>query len=267
MKVVTTAAGIDTQVAGPQTLYPVLRSLPMRFTKRPLKNFGGGACGGELASAFRVSCNTSFAQLGLDLGGAKLAAEANGFGFNRKPPLDISPGAAASNFPAPDYFIRNDPQLAQAAIGQGQVSATTLQMALVAAGIANKGVIKAPHFMAEVRDSEGAVVETASNNDWLKATSPETAEAITKMMIDVVNNGTGERAAIKGVQVAAKTGTAQTGRGTAHAWTIGFAPADAPRLAIAVIIEKQPDQGASTGGKVAAPVAREVLTRALGVFP
>ena len=266
MKVVTTAAGLDTQVAGPQTLYPVLRSLPLRFTKRQLRNFGGGACGGELASAFRVSCNTSFAQLGLDLGGAKLAASANGFGFNRKPPLDISPGAAASSFPAPDYFIRNDPQLAQAAIGQGQVSATTLEMALVAAGIANGGVIKAPHFMAEVRDSEGAVIETASNNDWLKATSPETAAQITKMMVDVVRAGTGTRAAIKGVEVAAKTGTAQTGRGTAHAWTIGFAPAETPGLAIAVIIESQPDQGASTGGKVAAPVAREVLTKALGIF-
>ena len=265
MKVVTTAAGLDTKVAGPQTLYPVLRSLPLRFTKRPLRNFGGGACGGELASAFRVSCNTSFAQLGLDLGGPKLAVAANGFGFNRKPPLDISPGAAASNFPAPDYFIRNDPQLAQAAIGQGQVSATTLEMALVAAGIANGGVIKEPHFMKEVRDSEGAIVESASSNDWLRATTPETATEITKMMVDVVQNGTGTRAAIKGVQVAAKTGTAQTGRGTAHAWTIGFAPADTPRIAVAVIIENQPDQGASTGGKIAAPIAREVLTKALGL--
>ena len=83
------------------------------------------------------------------------------------------------------------------------------------------------------------------------------------MMIDAVQRGTGTRAAIAGVQVAAKTGTAQTGRNTAHAWTIGFAPADNPRLAIAVIIEDQPDSGAATGGRIAAPVVREVLTKAL----
>lgn len=264
-KAITAATGIETQVAGPQTVYPMLKELPLRFTKRPLRNFGGSTCGGTMFDVFRVSCNTSFAQLGLDLGPEKLHDGATGFGFNRRPPLDLSPGAAKSVFPEPSFFVRNDPALAQGAIGQGDVAATPLEMALVAAGIANNGVIKEPHVMREVRDSDGAVVQSEVNNDWLRAVSPETAEEVRTMMIEVVRRGTGTRAAIKGVEVAAKTGTAQTGRGTAHAWIIGFAPADNPRVAAAVMIENQPDQGAATGGRIAAPILREVLTKALAV--
>jgi penicillin-binding protein A len=264
-KVITAAVGLDTKVIGPGTAYPVLRSLPLRFTKRPLRNFGGSSCGGVLLDVFRVSCNTAFAQMGLDIGPERMNAGASQFGFNRKPPLDISPGAASSFFPEVPFFKRNDPQLAQGSIGQGQVSGTPLQMALVAEAIANKGVIREPHFMKQVVDSEGAVIEKGSTNDWLRATSEETAAEVQRMMIEVVNRGTGTRAAIKGVQVAAKTGTAQTGRGTAHAWTIAYAPADNPRIAVAVIIENKPDQGAATGGKIAAPIVREVLTKALQV--
>ena len=98
------------------------------------------------------------------------------------------------------------------------------------------------------------------------AVSESTAEAVKTMMIDAVRAGTGTRAAIEGVKVAAKTGTAQTGRDTAHAWTIGFAPAESPRFAIAVIIEDQPDSGAATGGRIAAPIVREVLTKAFQVM-
>jgi penicillin-binding protein A len=264
-KAVTAAVGLQTEVVGLQTTYPVLRSLPLRYTTRPLRNFGGGECGGDLGNVFRVSCNTSFAQLGLDLGPSRMNAGASGFGFNRKPPLDLSPGAASSFFPDVDFFKRNDPQLAQGAIGQGQVAATPLEMTLVAAAIANKGIIKEPHVMKTVIDTENAVVAKGSSNDWLNPISEKTADQVRDMMIEVVRRGTGTRAAIKGVEVAAKTGTAQTGRGTAHAWTIGFAPADNPRVAIAVIIENQPDQGQATGGKIAAPIAGRVLSKALSV--
>jgi penicillin-binding protein A len=264
-KVITAATGIETKVAGPNTSYPVLRALPLRYTTRPLRNFGGGSCGGTLSTVFRISCNTSFAQLGLDLHADRLGAGARAFGFNRKPPLDLSPGAAESFFPPVEFFIRNDPQLAQGAIGQGNVTATPLEMALVAGAIANGGKIMRPHLMKEIVDSEGAQVEGEPGGVWLTAVSAETAQTIKTMMIDVVNSGTGTRAAIKGVQVAAKTGTAQTGRKTAHAWTIGFAPADKPTVAVAVMIENQPDVGAATGGKIAAPIVREVLTKALQV--
>jgi penicillin-binding protein A len=269
-KVITAATGLQTKVVGPQTTYPVLSALPLRFTTRPLRNFGGGSCGGVLLDVFRVSCNTSFAQMGLDIGPTKLNAGASGFGFDRKPPLDISPGAASSYFPDVNFFKRNDPQLAQGSIGQGQVAATPLQMALVAAGIANDGVIKEPHLMKSVIDSDGAVVQEETNNDWLNPISQDTAAEVKRMMIAVVDRGTGTRAAIRGVTVAAKTGTAQTslgknqtGKRKAHAWTIAFAPADEPRAAVVVMIENQPDEGQATGGKVAAPIVREVLTQAL----
>ena len=117
--------------------------------------------------------------------------------------------------------------------------------------------------MREVRSSDGEVVQQAGNNDFSRAMSADVASKISSMMQQVVQRGTGTRAAIAGIQVAAKTGTAQTGLGTAHAWTIAFAPADAPRVAIAVLIENQPEVSTATGGRVAAPVAREVLQAAL----
>lgn len=265
-KVVTAATGLATTVVGLTTpVYPVLRSLPLRYTTRPLRNFGGGECGGDLVNVFRVSCNTSFAQLGLDLGPQRLLDGAEAFGFNKTPPLDVSPGAAKSFFPAVDFFVRNDPQLAQGAIGQGNVSATPLQMAVVASAIANHGVAKSPHLMAEVRDSEGNVIQAETDNDWVSPVTSVVADQMRDMMIGVVNGGTGTRAAISGVQVAAKTGTAQTGNDTAHAWVVAFAPADAPTVAIAVIIENQPEVSTATGGRVAAPVAKTVLEAALRI--
>ncbi len=265
-KVVTASTGLQTNVVGLTTpVYPVLRSLPLPYTTRPLRNFGGGACGGDLVNVFLVSCNTSFAQLGLDLGPQKLHDGAEAFGFNKTPPLDVSPGAAKSFFPSVDFFVRNDPQLAQGAIGQGNVSATPLQMALVAAAIANHGVVKAPHLMAEVRDSQGNVIQTETDNDWVSPVSAEVADELRGMMVGVVKGGTGTRAAIPGVQVAAKTGTAQTGLKTAHAWTVAFAPADAPTVAVAVIIENQPEVSTATGGRVAAPVAKAILQAALAL--
>ena len=263
-KVITAATGLETQVVGLTTpVYPTLRSLPLRFTPRPLRNFGGTECGGTLENVFRISCNTSFAQMGLDLGPDKLHDGAVAFGFNRSPPLDIAPGSAASTFPEVPFFVRNDPALAQAAIGQGQVAGTPLEMALVAGGIANGGVIMEPHVLGEVRDSDGNRTRSEPRNEWRRAISGETAAQVNGLMVSVVNDGTAKRAAIAGVQVAAKTGTAQTGRNTAHAWIIAFAPAENPTVAVAVIVENQPEVSTATGGKVAAPVARRVLEAAL----
>lgn len=273
-KVVTAATGLETKVVGTETpVYPTLRELPLRFTTRPLRNFGGTSCGGTLVDVFRVSCNTSFAQLGLDLGPEKLNAGARAFGFNRNLPLDVSPGAVKSFFPDVDFFNRNDPQLAQSAIGQGSVSATTLQMALIAAAIGNKGVMKEPHFVRAVTSSDGDRVSSETDNVFARPISEETAAAMNTMMQEVVNRGTATRAAIRGVQVAAKTGTAQTrktsevtGKETAHAWTIAFAPADNPRVAVAVIIENVPEVSTATGGRIAAPIARQVITSALSML-
>jgi penicillin-binding protein A len=263
-KAITASTGLETQVVGLTTpVYPLLRALPLRFTQRPLRNFGGSECGGTLENVFRISCNTSFAQMGLDLGPDRLHDGAVAFGFNRTPPLDLDPGAARSTFPEVPFFVRNDPALAQAAIGQGQVAATPLEMALVAGAVANRGVIMEPHVLAEVQDSDGNRTRSEPRNEWRRAISAETAAQVNQLMVTVVNDGTAKRAAISGVQVAAKTGTAQTGRNTAHAWIIGFAPAENPTVAISVIVENQPEVSTATGGKIAAPVARRVLEAAL----
>jgi peptidoglycan glycosyltransferase len=204
--------------------------------------------------------------MGLDLGAENLVAEADNFGFNKRAPID-EPVVAPSVFPDVATFKRNLPALAQSAIGQQDVAATPLQMALVAAAIGNKGVAMKPHVMREIRDDQGAKIGGYDVGEWLRATSPETAASVRDMMIGVVNGGTATRAAIPGVQVAAKTGTAQTTGNDAHAWLIGFAPADNPTVAVAVIVESQPGVSEATGGRVAAPIARTVMQAALSGAP
>ena len=275
-KTITTAAALQSGTVSPETEFPTISELVLPLTTRPLRNFGGKACGGTLTNSFVVSCNTSFAQMGLDLGADELGNRARAFGFGQRPPLDISPAPVASRFPASSFYERNTPALAQSAIGQSDVAATPLQMALVAAGIANNGSVPAPYLVQSVRERTGAVVKTASRSTWTKGTSPEVAAQIKEMMVQAVLTGTGTRAKVEGVTVAAKTGTAQTAAGAddtgqakpqAHAWTIGFAPAEAPRVAIAVIIENQAEVSATTGGRIAAPVLSTVMSAALKATP
>ncbi|MFN2608064.1 MAG: peptidoglycan D,D-transpeptidase FtsI family protein [Acidimicrobiales bacterium] len=263
-KVVTAATGLATgTVSLTSPSYPVLSQLPLPQSTQPLSNFGGERCGGPLPQDLKVSCNTAFAQLGLDLGGDKLSAGASAFGFTKVPPIDL-PFGAASNFPDAAAFVHNKPALAKSAIGQQDVAATPLQMALVAAGIANDGVVMTPHVLKEVRDSEGKVVDTYQPQPWTTAVPADVAHQVRDMMVGVVQGGTGTAAQIPGVTVAGKTGTAQTGRDTSHAWFVAFAPAENPTVAVAVIIEDQPNVNEATGGAIAAPVARTVLQAALG---
>ena len=176
-KVVTAATGLDTEVVGTSTpVYPSLSSLPLPRSTRPLRNFGGSTCGGNLVTVFVISCNTSFAQLALDLGPERLHDGAAAFGFDRKVPLDVSPGAVESFFPPVSFFHLNEPQLAQAGIGQGNVRATPLQMALVAAAIANGGEIKEPHFVKEVRSSEGELVQGETDATFVQAIPADVRE-------------------------------------------------------------------------------------------
>jgi peptidoglycan glycosyltransferase len=210
----------------------------------------------------RVSCNTAFAQLGLDLGAQKLSSGASDFGFNKVPPIDL-PFGVASVFPDASAFANDRPALAKSAIGQQDVSATPLQMALVAAGIANNGVIMTPHVMAEVRNAEGEVVQRYDPKPWMTAVPPNVAQMTRDMMVGVVERGSGTRAQIPGVSVAGKTGTAQTGLDLSHTWFIAFAPADAPRVAVAVMLEDQPSANEFTGGALAAPIAQAVMRAAL----
>jgi peptidoglycan glycosyltransferase len=263
-KVVTASAALASgAVTIDHPVYPSLTELPLpQSGGQVLKNFGGERCGGALPDVLRISCNTAFAQMGLDLGAQKLTAGADAFGFNKAPPLDL-PAVAPSLFPDASAFTHNLPALAKSAIGQQDVQATPLEMGLVASAIANQGVAMVPHVMSEVRDSEGQLVERYRAHEWVRAISSDVASTMRDLMVGVVKSGTATRVAISGTTVAAKTGTAQTGNNTAHTWMIAFAPAEAPRVAVAVLVENQPNVSEATGGVVAAPIAKAVLQAAL----
>lgn len=264
-KTVTAAVAIDDGIATPDNpVYPTLRELDLPQTDATLKSFGGSACGGSLAESFRVSCNTTFGQIGLDLGNSFVPGMER-FGIGTAPPLDVAPGAAPSVGPPAGSFAMNQPLFAYAGVGQGDVATTPLQMALVAAAVANGGVIMEPHVGAAIRDGGGNLVRRIDDADWRTAMSPTTAQALNSLMVSVVERGSGTAARIAGVTVAGKTGTAQSDGGAPHAWFTAFAPAEAPAVAVAVIVERGGSLGnEATGGAVAAPIAARVLRVALG---
>ena len=262
-KVVTAAAGLTSgQVTPTQPVYPRLRELDLPDTAQTLSNFGGETCGGALFDVLRVSCNTSFAQMGLDIGAARLVDTAHDFGFSTAPPFDL-PQSIASTVDDASFFEQNRPLLAFTAIGQTTVRATPLQMAMVASAVANGGSVMTPHVMREIRDTEQDVVQRYRPSVWTTAMAPDVADLLRDGMVEVVQRGTAGRLAVPGVLTAGKTGTAQVGNGSSHTWIIGFAPADAPRVAVAVIVENQRGASEATGGRVAAPIGRAVLQAAL----
>jgi peptidoglycan glycosyltransferase len=263
-KTVTASAAYEKRPDLTKKSYPGVSSITPPLTNRPLSNFGGEVCGGQLPQLYKISCNTGFAAMGIDLGAQNMFDAAQSFGFNQVPPLD-EPSVAKSTFPQVSFFNRNTPQLAYSSIGQGNTTATPLQMAMVAGAIANDGVIVKPHLLKEVRDSDGNVVKAAKPEEWMRAVSSDTADKMRDNMLGVVNGGTGTAARIPNVQVAGKTGTAETHDGLIDTWFICFAPANDPQIAIAVVVEDQANHGESTGGVVSAPIAKKVMQAALGL--
>jgi peptidoglycan glycosyltransferase len=266
-KVVTSSGGLTSGKVTPDAPeYPQETQYVPPNTTRPIRNFGGERCGGKLFEILEVSCNTSFARMGVDLGGPTLVGQARAFGFGEEPPLDL-PNVTAASIEDASFFETNVPLLAQTAIGQNTVRATPLQMALVAAGIANRGVVMTPHVLKEVRDDKGGIVRRYDPTAWHTAVSPDVASIVRDAMVQVAQKGTATRLQVPGVPTAGKTGTAQIGNGSSHAWIIGFAPAYAPRVAVAVIVESQTGASEATGGRVAAPIGEKVLQAALNVVP
>jgi cell division protein FtsI/penicillin-binding protein 2 len=213
-----------------------------------LANASNESCGGSLASSFAHSCNSVFGPLGAELGAKRLVRYAEAFGFNEKPRLpDEKPSTIARD-------LADDLAVGSAAIGQERDLATPLAMASVGATIANRGVRVRPRIARH----EKAVRR--------RAVSARVARQVREMMLGVVAGGTGTAAALPGVEVAGKTGTAElrpTADGPADprntdAWFVAFAPASRPRVAVAVMLI-----GAGAGGAAAAPIAREVLAAAL----
>ena len=275
-KVVDSSAIYDQQPSLASHFFPSVSSITLPDTNGiQLQNFQGEDCGGDLAEVFARSCDTAFAEVGESLGTDKLYNEATAFGFDSVPPLDLPAGeVAASNFPTPADLTDDIPSLMKSAIGQENVTATTLQMALVAAGIGDDGVIMTPHLLNQVVDDTGKVVETYHPRPWRRATSPKTAEAVRNLMLGVTENTAGTAYGLfpssEFPPVAAKTGTAQingTGCGT-YNWLIATAPAgpgQTPTVAVAAIVPIPPGPSCHdvTGAQVAVPVVRTVLQKAL----
>ena len=263
-KVVTTAAALSDKYK-PDSRIPSPKELDLPQTDRNLRNFGGATCGGDtstLADALRISCNTAFGQLGMDLGEEKLREQAERFGFGEQD-LEVPGRVARSVFPED----LSPPQEAQSAIGQYDVRVTPLQMAMVAAGIANGGDVMEPYLVREVQGPDLSRLRTTEPSVYRDdAISREVADQLTAMMEKVVSDGTAKSAQIPGVRVAGKTGTAQHDPNRApHAWFIAFAPAQDPQVAVAVVVEDGGSAGSeATGGRVAAPIARSIMRAVLG---
>lgn len=268
-KLVTAAAALESGISSDRTFPdPLRQELPQ--TTATIGNFGGGTCNNgnpiSLTQAMAVSCNTTFAQLGLEVGPERLVAQAEAFGLNADLPLQL-PRPLASRIPKE----LDPPQTAQSAIGQRDVRVTPLQMALIAAAIANGGEMRTPRIVAQVENVRREIIRQYRDepldlpgNNGGRTMSAATAGTLRDMMVAVVASGTGSRAQIPGVAVAGKTGTAEQPSGPPTVWFVGFAPADAPRVAVAVVVENGGDVGdEATGGAVAAPIARAVLEAGL----
>lgn len=265
-KVVTSGIGLQTgKVTNTEPAYPFSTGYTPAQTDRAIKNFGGETCGGTLPEILRVSCNSAFAEMGAEtIGAVDMVSGAGSWGFNAVAPLDM-PDGVRSVFPTD--LGNNPPKLAMSSIGQNDVQATPLEMALVAAGVANGGSIMKPHLMSEVRNAQGEVIDTYKASRWLSPMSASNASTLYDDMIGVVQGGTATAMAIPGCAVGGKTGTAQLGTDPprSHTWIMGFAgpPGKPATVAIAVVVLNQSGGSEATGGRVAAPIARAVLQVAL----
>ncbi|MFI2104517.1 peptidoglycan D,D-transpeptidase FtsI family protein [Isoptericola sp. NPDC019693] len=267
-KLVTTAAALESGDYQPDTVIDAPSTYTLTGTQTQVGNFAGTSCASSgqmtLADALRISCNTAFLGLGGELGADAMDEQAEKFGFGKT--VDVPFRADASQYDQ-DPDAMNTAQVELSGIGQGSVTATPLQVAMVSAAIANGGEVMQPYSVDTVRDPQLEVVRQTSPTSLGRAVSEKTAGQLTDMMKSVVESGSGTSAQISGVQVAGKTGTAQwgdTSKTNPHVWFTGFAPADDPQVAVAVVVESGGDLGGqATGGSVSAPIAKAVMEAVL----
>lgn len=262
-KLVTAAAAIENgdYEASDDVPGGVTYQLPQTSGDTGLIDNEGRSCGTDTVSfeqAMGNSCNTTFAQLGVQLGEEKLREQAEAFGFNQQY-FDELGAQSVSNFPE----RANPPQTGQSAIGQFEVQATPLQMAMVAAGIANQGTVMRPYLVDQVQSPNFEVLRQTEPEELSEAVSASTADQLTDLMVYTVDEGTASPAAISGVSVAGKTGTAQSGNPDVppYAWFVSFAPAQDPQVAVAVMIQKIDgvERGEIAGGQLGGPVAKAIM--------
>ncbi len=253
-KLITAAAALASGRFTAESLLPAPATYKLPLSSKYLRNWQGRACTSSgritLREALEVSCNTAFAWLGNELGDDLLRTTAERFGFNVSRTIPLS--AAASRFPdAPDAA-----QTAMSAIGQFDVRATALQMAMVSAAIANDGALMQPYLVKGIRGPDLSMLDTTKPREMSTAMSTSDAQMLADMMVSVVNRGTGSNARVNGVRVGGKTGTAESGTDAKpHAWFTAFAPG----VAVAVVIENGGGASEVSGNALAAPIARAVI--------
>ena len=272
-KVVTSAAVYNLDPSLVDFTFPRAGSTTFPNSDKVMTNDGGEVCGGTMADdMFATSCDPGYGQLGVELTAPTLVQQAQLFGYNTRPPIDLPDAwVATPTIPAASTLTPpNQEELADTAIGQLNDQASGLSNALVAAGIADGGTIMTPHVMAQITNSQGSVVTTYKPKAWRHAVSPSAAAEVTGLMQTVVTNpdGTGANVGFPAsLDVAVKTGTAQTGNPQANTddWMIGFAPADDPQIAVAVVVplQYQTDNGAGVAG----PIMKAMLEAALSSQP
>lgn len=262
-KLVVSASAIEHGTATPDTKLPDLSTYTLPGTSVQVRNASRSTCagGGEVTVrvALQNSCNIPMAELGAQLGSPALSETAQRFGFGQQfsIPMRVTPSLLPENL-TPD-------RLGLASFGQGDVRATPLQMALVSAGIANGGKVMQPNLVKQVIAPDLQQISGFSPKDYGQAISAATASQMTEMMVNNVRNGVASNAGIRGVEVAGKTGTAENGDNDPYTlWFTGFAPANDPKVAVAVVIEDGGGRGQSSDGDLlASPVAKAVMEAVL----
>jgi penicillin-binding protein A len=262
-KIVTASAALENGKVDTNTQIPAPAVMDLPQSTVGLPNYDRQPCGPNnqttLLRALEISCNTAFGYLGMQVGAQALADQAAKFGFGTT--MRIPTRVEPSRFPTGI----DQAQTAQSAIGQYEVRVTPLQVAMVSAAIANDGVVMRPYMINQVLSADLQTIDRTAPERLGTAVSPQTADTLTQMLTSVVDQGTGTPAKINGVKVAGKTGTAEQGNGKPpHAWFTAFAPADDPKVAVAVVVEDGGNAGnEAAGGRLAGPIAKAVMEAVL----
>lgn len=272
-KLLTSAAAIEYEGMSPDTSIPApdIYQLPgTSDANGQVQNFDGETCSGTgemtLKDALKISCNTAFTGLADEVGKDGMQQMFQDFGFTDS--IDIPMSTSIGEYPGLSENAKDDAdaRIALSGMGQGDLRLTPLQVAMISAAIANDGDLMEPYLIESVRDSDLELVSQTKPNRYKSPFSSSTAEALTEMMVSVVNDdgGTGAGAQIPGVQVAGKTGTAEDDPRSPTLWFTSFAPADDPQVAVAVVLENEGQStNESTGGALASPIAAKIMQAAI----
>jgi penicillin-binding protein A len=264
-KILTAGISLEEGIITTESFWePESEYLPPQAT-RPVSNYRGTTCGGDLAEVFARSCNTPFARMAVELGPDRFVAGNEAWGVGEAVPIDL-PRPVASTVGPTDDLDQNLPLLAMRGFGQNEVQMVPLHMAMSAAAVANGGRMMAPYVVEATVDHRGRVLERAQPEVWKTPLSAANAAILTDLMVGVSEFGTASCCIglESGIPVASKTGTAQlnaTGEPErSHAWITAFAPADNPRYVVAVMLKgTSAEISAGTGGRLAGPIAKGML--------